>query len=121
MFTTLLVALDGGPQHDTLLDLVTHVTGPRSRIHLLCVLDPEFALPVDASDADRREYPAAARQRASASGGIGQLFCKSARGTWPSTTPTGASSGGNAGAVSTAASRRKSTPVQVMRSTSVRS
>ncbi|WP_406234709.1 universal stress protein [Isoptericola jiangsuensis] len=68
MFTTLLVALDGGPQHDTLLDLVTHVAGPRSRIHLLCVLDPEFALPVDASDADRREYPAAERQRAKAEG-----------------------------------------------------
>ncbi len=68
MFTTLLVALDGGPQHDILLDLVTRVAGPRSRLHLLCVIDPEFALSADASDADRREYPAAERQRAKAEG-----------------------------------------------------
>ncbi|MNT30441.1 Stress response protein NhaX [compost metagenome] len=30
------------------------------------MLDPEFALAADASDADRREYPAAARQQAHA-------------------------------------------------------
>lgn len=66
MFTTLLVALDGGPQHDALLDLVGHLAGPRSRVHLLCVLDPEFTLPTDASEADRREYAEAARQRAHA-------------------------------------------------------
>lgn len=68
MFTTLLVALDGGHQHDPLLDLVSRVAGPRSRVHLLCVIDPEFALPDDASEADRREYPEATRQRARAEG-----------------------------------------------------
>ncbi|HYQ24943.1 universal stress protein [Stenotrophomonas sp.] len=68
MFTTLLVALDGGPQHDAVLDLVAQVAGPRSRVHLLCVIDPGFALSADAGDDDRREYPAAARQRSRAEG-----------------------------------------------------
>lgn len=40
MFNTLLVALDGGPQHDRVLDLAAAMAGPRSRLHLLCVLDP---------------------------------------------------------------------------------
>ncbi len=44
MFTTLLVALDGGPQHARVLDLAAAIAGPHSRLHLLCVLDPEFAL-----------------------------------------------------------------------------
>jgi nucleotide-binding universal stress UspA family protein len=66
MFNTLLVALDGGPQHDRVLDLAATMAGPRSRLHLLCVLDPEFALAAGATDADRREYPAAARQQAHA-------------------------------------------------------
>ncbi|HHA2861282.1 TPA: universal stress protein [Stenotrophomonas maltophilia] len=66
MFTTLLVALDGGPQHARVLDLAAAIAGPRSRLHLLCVLDPEFALAADASEADRIEYPEAARQRSRA-------------------------------------------------------
>ncbi|WP_416056551.1 universal stress protein [Stenotrophomonas maltophilia] len=74
MFTTLLVALDGGPQHDALLDLVTHVAGPRSRVHLLCVIDPGFALPPDASAADRREYPAAVGQRSQAEAALAEAM-----------------------------------------------
>lgn len=74
MFTTLLVALDGGPQHDALLDLVTRVAGPRSRVHLLCVIDPGFALPPDASAADRREYPAAAGQRSRAEAALAEAM-----------------------------------------------
>ncbi len=66
MFLQLLVALDGGPQHERVLDLAATVAGPRSRVHLLCVLDPEYALPGDASDADRLAYPQAARQQARA-------------------------------------------------------
>lgn len=66
MFTTLLVALDGGPQHARVLDLAAAIAGPHSRLHLLCVLDPEFALAADASEADRTEYPEAARQRSRA-------------------------------------------------------
>ncbi|MEE9891192.1 MAG: universal stress protein [Stenotrophomonas geniculata] len=66
MFNTLLVALDGGPQHARVLDLAAAIAGPRSRLHLLCVLDPEFALAADASEADRIEYPEAARQRSRA-------------------------------------------------------
>ncbi len=50
MFTTLLVALDGGPQHARVLDLAAAIAGPHSRLHLLCVLDPEFALAADASE-----------------------------------------------------------------------
>ncbi|KAF1014774.1 MAG: hypothetical protein GAK31_02261 [Stenotrophomonas maltophilia] len=63
MFQTILVAVDGDPQHDAVLALAAHVAGPCSRLHLLCVIDAEFALPADASPADRREYPAAARER----------------------------------------------------------
>lgn len=63
MFQTLLVALDGDPQHARVLDLAAAIAGPRSRLHLLCVLDPEFTLGADASEADRIEYPQAARQR----------------------------------------------------------
>lgn len=66
MFDTLLVALDGGPQHDRVLDLAATVAGPRTRLHLLCVLDPEYALDADSSTADRIEYPEAARQRSRA-------------------------------------------------------
>ncbi|KAG1257139.1 hypothetical protein G6F65_016028 [Rhizopus arrhizus] len=66
MFNTLLVALAGGPQHARVLDLAAAIAGPRSRLHLLCVLDPEFALAADASEADRIEYPEAARQRSRA-------------------------------------------------------
>ncbi|MCL7715073.1 universal stress protein [Stenotrophomonas mori] len=66
MFTTLLVALDGGPQHERVLDLAAALAGPRSRLHLLCVLDPEYALADDAGADDRRTYPQAARQRSRA-------------------------------------------------------
>ena len=56
MFTTLLVALDGGPQHARVLDLAAAIAGPHSRLHLLCVLDPEFALAADASEAPSSQY-----------------------------------------------------------------
>ena len=64
MFTTLLVALDGGPS--THACWTCRHRRPHSRLHLLCVLDPEFALAADASEADRTEYPEAARQRSRA-------------------------------------------------------
>jgi len=32
MFNTLLVALDGGPQHARVLDLAAAIAGPRSRL-----------------------------------------------------------------------------------------
>ncbi|MBN5031738.1 universal stress protein [Stenotrophomonas maltophilia] len=76
MFNTLLVALDGGPQHARVLDLAAAIAGPRSRLHLLCVLDPEFALAADASDADRREYPEAARQRSQAEAVLAQALAE---------------------------------------------
>ncbi|MEI2412951.1 hypothetical protein, partial [Pseudomonas aeruginosa] len=49
-----------------MLDLAAAIAGPRSRLYLLCVLDPEFALAADASEADRIEYSEAARQRSRA-------------------------------------------------------
>jgi len=59
MFTKILVALDGGPQHAQVLALAGSLAGPASRLHLLCVLDPAFALADDAPRADHAEYPAA--------------------------------------------------------------
>ena len=61
MFTKILVALDGGPQHAQVLDLAGSLAGPSTRLHLLCVLDPAFALADDAPPvsvkADRLEFP----------------------------------------------------------------
>lgn len=63
MFQTLLVALDGGPQHAQVLALAASMATPRTRLHLVCVLDPAYALDDDAPRNDRREYPAAEDQR----------------------------------------------------------
>ncbi len=79
MFNTLLVALDGGPQHARVLDLAAAIAGPHSRLHLLCVLDPEFALAADASEADRIEYPEAARQRSRAEAVLAEAPGRAAR------------------------------------------
>lgn len=53
MFTSILVAIDGGPQHAQVLALAGSLATPHTRLHLLCVLDPAFALADDAPRADR--------------------------------------------------------------------
>jgi nucleotide-binding universal stress UspA family protein len=63
MFNTLLVAIDGGPQHARVLALAASLATPHTRLHLLCVLDPAYALDDDASRSDRTEYRAADDQR----------------------------------------------------------
>jgi nucleotide-binding universal stress UspA family protein len=63
MFTSILVAIDGGPQHAQVLALAGSLATPHTRLHLLCVLDPAFALADDAPRADRTEYAAADAQR----------------------------------------------------------
>lgn len=63
MFNTLLVAIDGGAQHDQVLALAASLATPRSRLHLVCVLDPSYALDDDAPRGDRDEYPAANAER----------------------------------------------------------
>lgn len=62
MFNRILVALDGGAQHPQVLALAGSLAGPRSRLHLLCVLDPAFALATGAAPAEQTEYPAADHQ-----------------------------------------------------------
>jgi len=63
MFTTILVAIDSGPPHAQVLALAASLATPHTRLHLLCVLDPAFALADDAPPADRTEYVAADAQR----------------------------------------------------------
>lgn len=63
MFSTVLVAIDGGPQHASVLALAASLAAPRTRLHLVCVLDPSYALDDDAPRSDRTEYRAADAQR----------------------------------------------------------
>lgn len=74
MFTTLLVALDGGPQHAQVLALASALVTPGARLHLLCVLDPAYALDDAAPRDDQREYPAAEAQRRRASDLLGSAL-----------------------------------------------
>ena len=46
MFNTLLVPLDGSPQSVHVIDLASRVAAPgTATVHLLCVVDPSYALP----------------------------------------------------------------------------
>jgi nucleotide-binding universal stress UspA family protein len=46
MFNILLVPLDGSPQSTHVVDLASRVAAPgTATIHLLCVVDPSYALP----------------------------------------------------------------------------
>ncbi|WP_411852114.1 universal stress protein [Stenotrophomonas sp. LGBM10] len=63
MFNHVLVALDGGSQHAQVLALAASLATPRTRVHLLCVLDPAYALADDAPRSDRTEYLAADAER----------------------------------------------------------
>ncbi|MCC7633798.1 universal stress protein [Stenotrophomonas rhizophila] len=63
MFKHILVALDGGPQHAQVLALAGSLATPRTRLHLVCVLDPSYALDDDAPRSDTTEYRAADDQR----------------------------------------------------------
>lgn len=74
MFTTLLVALDGSPQHAQVLALASALVTPGARLHLLCVLDPAYALDDAAPRDDQREYPAAEAQRRRASDLLGSAL-----------------------------------------------
>ncbi|MFM0306545.1 universal stress protein [Paraburkholderia sp. RL17-383-BIF-A] len=46
MFNILIVPLDGSPQSTHVIDLVSRVAAPgTATVHLLCVVDPSYALP----------------------------------------------------------------------------
>ncbi|MCF7750298.1 universal stress protein [Bacillus subtilis subsp. subtilis] len=74
MFTTILVAIDGGPQHASVLALAASLATPRTRLHLVCVLDPSYALDDDAPRSDRTEYRAADAQRHQAAQLLGEAL-----------------------------------------------
>lgn len=66
MFTTVMVAVDGNEQSDKVLELASRIaesgTQP-ARLHLVCVVDPAYAVQ-DCEAADtRQEFPAAANEQ----------------------------------------------------------
>ncbi|WP_422506731.1 universal stress protein [Stenotrophomonas sp. GZD-301] len=63
MFKHILVALDGGSQHAQVLALAASLATPRTRLHLLCAVDPAYALADDAPRSDQTEYRAADAER----------------------------------------------------------
>ena len=66
MFNILLVPLDGSPQSVHVVDLAGRVAAPgTATIHLLCVVDPSYALPPGCENGvapDGLTYPAAHAQ-----------------------------------------------------------
>jgi nucleotide-binding universal stress UspA family protein len=68
MFNILLVPLDGSPQSAHVIDLVGRVATPgTATVHLLCVVDPSYALLPDEEDgvaSDGLNYPPARAQTA---------------------------------------------------------
>ncbi|MDR5761337.1 universal stress protein [Caballeronia sp. LZ035] len=64
MFNKLVVPLDGSPQSECVVDLVTHLTSPAATVYLLCVVDPSYMISPDGSDdaPDGLVYPAAHAQ-----------------------------------------------------------
>jgi nucleotide-binding universal stress UspA family protein len=66
MFNILLVPLDGTPQSVYVIDLVSRVAAPgTATVHLLCVVDPSYALPPGSESdiaADGLTYPPAHAQ-----------------------------------------------------------
>ncbi|WP_122316313.1 universal stress protein [Pseudomonas cichorii] len=67
MFKTILVALDGSPQSRKVLDLASAFaysnTKCNTHLHLVCVLDPAYALDDSQSLFANQEYPAAAHEQ----------------------------------------------------------
>lgn len=63
MFKTILVALDGSPQSRKVLDLASSFANSSSHLHLVCVLDPAYALDDSQSLFANQEYPAAANEQ----------------------------------------------------------
>jgi nucleotide-binding universal stress UspA family protein len=66
MFNILLVPLDGSPQSVHVVDLASRVAAPgTATVHLLCVVDPSYALPPGCEDGvapDGLTYPFAHTQ-----------------------------------------------------------
>ena len=66
MFNILLVPLDGSPQSVHVVDLAGRVAAPgAATVHLLCVVDPSYALPPGCENGvapDGLNYPAAHAQ-----------------------------------------------------------
>lgn len=66
MFTTILVAVDGNEQSDKVLELAGRMASSGTRpasLHLVCVVDPAYAVK-DCEAADtRQEFPAAANEQ----------------------------------------------------------
>src|SRR5260370_8393328 len=66
MFNILLVPLDGSPQSVHVIDLASRVAAPgTATVHLLCVVDPSYALPPGCENGvapDGLTYPPAQAQ-----------------------------------------------------------
>ncbi|MCO8168350.1 universal stress protein [Pseudomonas sp. 21LCFQ02] len=63
MFTTILVALDGSAQSLKVLELASSLTGPDTTLHLVCVVDPAYALDNPDDAFEQQQYPAAAAEQ----------------------------------------------------------
>lgn len=66
MFKTILVAVDGNEQSSKVLALASELAGSRNEtahLHLVCVVDPAYALADCETAFNRQEYPAAAHEQ----------------------------------------------------------
>ena len=63
MFNVLFVPLDGSPQSTHVIELASRVAAPgTATVHLLCVVDPSYALPPGDESGDDLTYPQAQAQ-----------------------------------------------------------
>lgn len=66
MFTTILVAVDGNEQSDKVMELARRMADSGSqpaRLHLVCVVDPAYAVKDCEAAGTRQEFPAAANEQ----------------------------------------------------------
>lgn len=64
MFKNILVAIDGSKQSGKVLELASGLAEPgTARLHLICVVDPAYALQDCDDPFARQEYPAAADEQ----------------------------------------------------------
>ena len=71
MFKTILVAIDGSDQSSKVLELASGVArsgATAGRLHLVCVVDPAYAVADCETRFARQEYPAAASEQQHAEG-----------------------------------------------------
>ncbi|GAB7533687.1 universal stress protein [Pseudomonas sp. 3A(2025)] len=68
MYRSILVALDGSAQSAKVLALACSLTTAETTLHLVCVVDPAYALADPDDRFDQEQYPAAADEQHHAQG-----------------------------------------------------